>query len=589
MRNYLPPQPVIEDFVEKNPDAGWEDWVARIEELLAGFPETRLARQQKHYLQLANLKGSLRVGSFAVCTSRRLGVTPGSVLLLQMCTSLPVKQELSQLSYPGLKPSQCHNGTMMQKIHQIWLGVKSPLRGIQPPPMKRELSQLGYLASEAHQTLVKIVDKPDNQCSLDSHKRKKARLLLEEDTAGPEPTGLEEEFVPLEEITVLQEGSVPPEEIAGLQEVLKGANLKLEHDVIVANINCSQLIRQVLSDVLLDMQKPEGDQKFNQSVLMTVPHVDAYTVYSTLKGGILVTRHLPEPYEKYLDTRNWAKLYHSIAHETLWDAVAAVAPPAIAAATHKFEIRKLVEEETEDSPDDMTFSELARDEAIPLEAIYPYVGADAPAFEHEPSYTGKYVTPHFSRLLSPRWKLYIDTVMNDRKHPDITIKTMDRIVLVAELKSPHATSTQRNLQLADGLERAMKLVKKDMLEYDWGQTPLQLITAIAPDGAVFHIYNVQIYEGLCFCVELGKIPIVNSLENVGNLPRCIAGFRRLKEILKASGERLCSQRARHTFQDAPNYPITPDKHGLLRDLRQVFPDALTPETKTKEKRRRSQG
>ncbi|KAI9104698.1 hypothetical protein DFS34DRAFT_208669 [Phlyctochytrium arcticum] len=147
--------------------------------------------------------------------------------------------------------------------------------------------------------------------------------------------------------------------------------------------------------------------------------------------------------------------------------------------------------------------------------------------------------------------------------------------LVGELKCPHASNGKRELELAEGLPRARQFLKADMSKYDWGMVAPSLVT----DGLVFSIYKVEIRGPLCMFLQLGRLPIVNCLDNTSNLPRSLNGFKELKNLLLRHHESLQKQRLRNVFQDIPTLPVTPNKGTLLATLREVYPCATSP-TKT---------
>ncbi|KAJ3269721.1 hypothetical protein HK104_005069 [Borealophlyctis nickersoniae] len=468
---------VMEDFIVANPTATWDNWVNTIDRLIAGIPQDMALRTSKQARQLTKLQSLKTIRSeWDVYVQRP---TPP---LIEGATK---KRKAAALFDASLTDTS------------------SMTDGGGPSKSERTINSL-----EAR----------DIEALFDA-------LVTETDGGGP---------------TESETTTDSPEArgVAGLTEVLKGKSIVLRDDVKIAKVNCSELVRLVLRDILLDGQKVPNQRKFSDS----------------------------DPMKRII-----------------WEAVSAPAPPHVHNAAYVFEEAKLKEEECEDALPD--FPDLKPDEVRCLEQLFPHIGADSPPPENEASYTYKYVTPHFNRLCRRRWKFLIDTTLVDRKRPDIRLEAYGRVIVVVEVKSPHARESQQNFQLGEGLERAMQFLKEDFKSHDWGETPPQLLTAISSDGVVFHVYNIQIIRSLCLCVELGKIPIVNSLENVANLPRCLAGFNRLREILHERAKVAGGQISRNPFQPAPACPATPDKSGLMRDLRKVYPDAVSPEKA--EKRRRS--
>ncbi|KAJ3163212.1 hypothetical protein HDU86_002381 [Geranomyces michiganensis] len=175
--------------------------------------------------------------------------------------------------------------------------------------------------------------------------------------------------------------------------------------------------------------------------------------------------------------------------------------------------------------------------------------------------------------------------MVDRKRPDISIECDGKPLLLAELKGPYATSTKRTLELSSGLERARKVLKRMVEEYSWQGVTLQLLTAIAPDGVVFYIHRVEIRPGLYLFIELGKIPIASSIENIGKVPRCISGFKHLKSMLREREAIVAPLKRRHIFEGKAPAHVTPDTKRLRQDLRAVYPEATSP---TPQRRRSGQ-
>ncbi|KNC98090.1 uncharacterized protein SPPG_06500 [Spizellomyces punctatus DAOM BR117] len=367
---------------------------------------------------------------------------------------------------------------------------------------------------------------------------------------------------------------LPMEEIPGLVDILSGRDTQLATDLQVAGVNCSRLVRLVIRDIYMDQQKVENDRCFEES--------DPVSIVS-LKRGLLVDRCMPSCYQPYVSIAEWSNIYRYFASDCeMWTPL--VTPPraTLVQAVNSLEVAMLEDEITEDYEQEVDLGDLTSDERDALRSLYRHLHVKLPQRQSEASYTAKYCLPHFNRLVrNKRWDIAIDSTMADRKRPDITISAHGRIILVAELKGPFASSTKRKLELGDGLQRALRQLKADTLQFDWGEIQPRMYTAISPDGLCFHIYKVQIVDELCFFVQLGKVPIANSFENSANVGRCLMGFGALRNILNEHAKIIKDQPRRHVFQSLPSLPNTPDKSKVLADLRRVYPQAASPLSKSR--------
>ncbi|KAJ3177532.1 hypothetical protein HDU85_005810 [Gaertneriomyces sp. JEL0708] len=390
---------------------------------------------------------------------------------------------------------------------------------------------------------------------------KKPRITAPTKVAVGFPSAAEEQEVAKE-----QEVALP--DIPGLEDTLAGRDENRPEDVVISNVNVSRLCRLVLSDILLDQQQPSGERVFDPKDPLT-------TV--TLKQGLLIRRNLPWAYEPYVSLEEWAALYKHVAgKESLWDKVAAIPSPDVQQVVHDLEMAKL-NEELDGEIQNVDTKMLDSEEQLVVRSLFPHLDVSPPEPESEPSYTAKYVVPHFNRLKGKRWTVHYDTTMLERKRPDITISAFGRPLLVGELKSPHATSAKRKLQVAEGLSRALGQLKADARKYNWDNVVPSIYTCISPDGLHFQIFKVEMHAPITLFIPLGKVPIVTSLETLPLLGRCLIGFRHLRDILLDHAECIKAQRRRHSFQPPQVLPATPTAKGLLRQLRVVFPDAISPE------------
>ncbi|KAI8821743.1 uncharacterized protein EV422DRAFT_526738 [Fimicolochytrium jonesii] len=355
-------------------------------------------------------------------------------------------------------------------------------------------------------------------------------------------------------------------DIPGLREMLNGGDVECADDLRIGerSLNVSHIIRSVVRDILLDEQVPLEAQVFSQyKVLRAI----------SLRKGLVLQKVRPGPYSRYITHNDWAHLYEAVTQgDTLWAATARPASSALASASSLLETSILAGDEDE-SPE---FRDIARDYRQCLETLYPHLSVDAPGPESEASFTAKFCSPHFNRLAKKIWRIQYDSTMNGRARPDITLSAQGRPLWLGELKSPYASNHLRRLELADGLLRALEHLKKDVAKYDWGDDIPSLMTCIAPDGLTFYLYRIEIRYPVYLFVQIGMIPIANSLENIANLPRCLMAVDELKKMLETHWTKIEKHRHRHAFETRAAVPLTPNNVKLLAALRTVYPEAVSP-------------
>ncbi|KAI8820883.1 uncharacterized protein EV422DRAFT_67086 [Fimicolochytrium jonesii] len=349
------------------------------------------------------------------------------------------------------------------------------------------------------------------EVSADERQRRNKRRRLQGNEARPERDGVPGlEAVPDDEaVDASFIDGVP-----GLEAVFKGKDEAMDDDLVLEEVNISQLYRRLMRDIVLDQQRPAMRRSFRPNdALMAV----------ALKRGLLVSRHLPTAYERYITREQWEEVYQHLAGaDAFWHKGVTVPPSsALVSALQDIELSILDQDCGFFTFDDKSgLQALDYEEQHMIRSIFPHLSMDPPTPQSEPSYTAKYIVPHFNRLKQPRWDIRFDSTMVDRQRPDIAITALGRPILLGELKTPHAQPGKRDLQLADGLCRALTHLKDDAKEFDWNGTLPTLYTMISPDGLYFQLFKVILHSNLTFYVSLGKIPVVTSAENLWFLSRC---------------------------------------------------------------------
>ncbi|KAI9099751.1 hypothetical protein DFS34DRAFT_678407 [Phlyctochytrium arcticum] len=298
-------------------------------------------------------------------------------------------------------------------------------------------------------------------------------------------------------------------------------------DVRWRAVNISQIIRLVLRDIVLDQQEPANMRNFDDNEAVT---------QVTLKNGLLVTPVIPNQYACYIDRLTWQAFIAKVASNHLWDSVTDIPTAEYLKVIQTLEKHILLEGEGLELSE---LSKLKADEQVVVQNILPHITVNPPPPESEPSHTAKYVVPHFNRLVGKQLKIKYDSTMLDRKRPDISITLGNsRPILLGELKSPHATTGKRALQLAEGLMRALAHLKDDSRRYDWGGKTPSIFAAIAADGIHFRIFQICYVSPHPVFIWIGQVPVVTSFETVPFGP--FAGRVRLSQ--KIFGSARCRNR-----------------------------------------------
>ncbi|KAJ3178485.1 hypothetical protein HDU87_003559 [Geranomyces variabilis] len=317
-------------------------------------------------------------------------------------------------------------------------------------------------------------------------------------------------------------------EIPGLDAVFTGRAVVLKDDVVIAAVNCTSLLREVTKDVALDMQRSDN-QEFENDPIKEI----------TLKGGLLLTRF---PHRLYL-------MLHNI------DGV----PPPLRRAGEDVPLAKFLKSLSNGADD--------AEQTVLVQILKRISKNPFSTTESEASWTSKYIVPFFELLKSEtEGDIFIDTTLADRKRPDVTVVFGSRPLLVAELKGPNAPKARQKLQLQDGLERARIQLKALASSHLWptGQNP-QLLTAIAPDGATFFLYNVILDRSTYFFVELGYMPVVTSVYNAHNVYSALSAFGVFEGDIATAG--VSVSKARQTIFTQPRADYSED--ATARDHRRA--------------------
>ncbi|KAJ1557930.1 hypothetical protein HK096_004541, partial [Nowakowskiella sp. JEL0078] len=321
-------------------------------------------------------------------------------------------------------------------------------------------------------------------------------------------------------------------------------------DTVIEGVNCSQLYQGVLQNMYLRSEH-------------TIIDKNSLFWHVIQKGGLLLEKILPEEYETFISEEDYQKLYRSLApeSETLWVKVSSEYDLSLFEAQQKMEfgiLEQLTAEQLQlpNFPDNVS---------TVLKSIYPHLSLVPPNTDKEPSYTAKFVKPHFDRLtaiLGSRWNVYVDTSLEENKRPDLTIKAGSRPLVTIELRVDSASKLRKHSQPWEAFERTRMYLKHDIKNRDWGNSFPENWTCFSKDGVNYHVYKLQMRTGLCFFIQMGIISLFDSFMTLPNLTRSIMGIDRLIEILKSHESRIRKHPLATRLYTNINIQKTPDRTKL---------------------------